>query len=57
MGFLLSLSLSQKDLHMKQFLILFSVGFSTTVWANSPFEAVQQASASGLQVVACHTIG
>lgn len=54
MGFLISLS--QKDLHMKQFLILFSVGFSTTVWANSPFEAVQQASASGLQVVACHTV-
>lgn len=42
---------------MKQFLIVFAAGFTTTIWATSPFDAVQQASASGLPVVACHNIG
>lgn len=41
---------------MKQFLIIFAAGFTTTVWATSPFDACQQAASCGLTVVACHTV-
>ena len=42
---------------MKQFLIVFAAGFTTTVWATSPFDACQQAAAaSDLTVVACHAV-